>query len=95
MPRSSTQRSVKRSTRVDFETILPPLTGHSPYDLRAIVGHRGLQSITSTESGHYVAFVRAQDSCWYECDDSSAPHLCTIERVRNAQAYMLFYERQD
>ena len=88
------QRPVKRTTRVDFETILPPLTGPSPFDLRAVVEHQGLHSITSAESGHYVAYVRAQDARWYLCSDASAPRECRVQEVRSAQAYMLFYERR-
>ena len=57
--------------------------------------HRGLQDPTSTIAGHYVAFVRAQDSRWYECDDARSPRPRTVEEVRRAQAYMLFYERRD
>ena len=64
------RRAVKRGAHVDFETILPPIAGTAPYDVRAVVEHRGLHDLTSTKSGHYVAFVRAQDSCWYECDDA-------------------------
>ena len=90
------RRPVKRGAHVDFETILPPIAGASPYDLRAVVEHRGLQwDPTSTNAGHYVAFVRAQDSRWYECDDARSPRLRTVEEVRRAQAYMLFYERRD
>ena len=86
---------MKRGTRADFEISLPPIAGTSPYDLRAVVEHRGLQDPTSTNAGHYVAFVRAQDSRWYECDDARSPHPRTVEEVRRAQAYMLFYERRD
>ena len=90
------QRSaVKRNTRVDFETILPPLNGQRPYDLRAVVEHRGLHSITATDSGHYVAFVRGQDAQWYECNDAQDPRRCSVNEVRSAQAYLLFYERQE
>ena len=52
------RRPVKRNARVDFETILPPLdTGLKPYDLRAVVEHRGLHDIRSANAGHYVAYV--------------------------------------
>jgi len=89
------QRPVKLGTHVDFDTSLPPIAGTSPYDLRAVVEHRGLEDLTSTNSGHYVAFVRAQDSRWYECNDARPPRARSVEEVRRAQAYMLFYERRD
>ena len=89
------QRTVKLNHRVDFECILPPLHGQKPYDLRAVVEHRGAHDIRSTEAGHYVAYVRGQNAFWYECDDARAPRRCDIEDVRRAQAYLLFYERRE
>ena len=87
--------AVKRSTRVNFETMLPPLNGQRPYDLRAVVEHRGLNSITDTDSGHYVAFVRGQDAQWYVCNDAHEPRRCSVTEVLKAQAYLLFYERRE
>ena len=87
------RRAVKLETRIDFETVLPPITGSTHYDLRAVVQHRG-QHPTSPNSGHYTAYVRAADAQWYLCDDAKSPQRCSVDDVRSAQAYMLFYERQ-
>ena len=83
----------KLLTRVDFEVVLPPITGGGHYDLRAVVQHRGSHP-TSPNSGHYTAFVRANDALWYHCDDTAPPRHCELAEVRRAEAYMLFYERR-
>ena len=87
------RRPVKLQTQIDFETVLPPITGTAHYDLRAVVQHRG-QHPTSVNSGHYTAYVRARDAQWYHCDDWVPPRRCHVDEVRRAQAYMLFYERR-
>ena len=87
------RRPVKLQTHIDFETVLPPITGTAHYDLRAVVQHRG-QHPTSANSGHYTAYVRASDAQWYHCDDWVQPRRCPVDEVRRAQAYMLFYERR-
>ena len=42
--------------------------------------------------GHYVAFVKAGDGKWYECDDSSVSEV-DEEEALSQTAYMLFYRR--
>ena len=90
-PRQNCPR--KLQTQVDFETVLPPITGTAHYDLRAVVQHRGAHP-TSANSGHYTAYVRASDAQWYHCDDWVPPRRCDVDELRRAQAYMLFYEQR-
>ena len=42
--------------------------------------------------GHYVAFVKAGDGKWYECDDSNVTEV-DEEEALSQTAYMLFYRR--
>jgi hypothetical protein len=87
---SERRRQVKLPTRVEFETIFPPVIGDTPYDLRAVVVHIGERP----RSGHYISYVRAQDGAWYRCDDARQPERCSFDVVQRAEAYMLFYERR-
>ena len=61
------QCAKKLTTRVDFEVVFPPMLGNAPLDLRAVIVHEGARPNT----GHYVAYVRAQDGLWHLCDDES------------------------
>ena len=78
----------KIPTRVCYETLLP-LGLDAIYDLRSVIVHHA-----ATVGGHYTSFVRAQNNCWYHCDDARTPELSTTERALAAQAYMLLYERR-
>ena len=83
-----TNRLRKIQKKVNFETALPVSEG-PPYSLRGVMVHTG-----SFSSGHYTAYVRAQNNRWYYCDDAEQPQEVTrVEDVLKAQAYMLFYER--
>ena len=58
--------------------------------LRAVIVHQG-----GAGQGHYTAFVRTQEqSLWMDCDDSSAPAICTTETVLASCAYLRLYERE-
>ena len=84
------------SYKVNFNAGFPPIQGAGQYDLRAVLQHRGDDHPTSTNSGHYTAYVRASDADWYHCDDAKPPRRCEngIADVLQAQAYMLFYEQR-
>lgn len=58
------------------------------YRLFSVVEHLG-----SASSGHYVCYVRKQQK-WWLCDDSYVKEE-TLKRVKNANAYLLFYEKKD
>ena len=90
------RRPVKLHTTVNFNAGFPPIQGAGQYDLRAVLQHRGDDHPTSTNSGHYTAYVRASDADWYHCDDAKPPRRCEngIADVLQAQAYMLFYEQR-
>ena len=91
------RRPVKLHTKVNFNAGFPPIQGAGQYDLRAVVQHRGEHlTSSSTNSGHYTAYVRASDAEWYHCDDAKPPRRCEngIVDVLQAQAYMLFYEQR-
>ncbi|KAI8475527.1 MAG: hypothetical protein J3K34DRAFT_517344 [Monoraphidium minutum] len=60
------------------------------YSLYAVIVH--LDHMNSTTYGHYVAYVRAGDGRWYLCDDDSVVPV-SLGKVLSANAYMLFYER--
>lgn len=57
------------------------------YELFGVLSHKG-----SMRGGHYVAYVRCQDS-WFKCDDA---YITRVDQrtVSQAQAYMLFYAQQ-
>lgn len=58
------------------------------YKLFSVVEHLG-----SASSGHYVCYVRRQHK-WWLCDDSYVIEE-QFERVKKANAYLLFYEKKD
>ncbi|TFJ84928.1 hypothetical protein NSK_003958 [Nannochloropsis salina CCMP1776] len=73
-----------------------------PYDLFAVVEHMG----ASLQQGHYKAFVQegtegekeggregGRAPAWYVCNDTWVQAV-TMEKVLNAQAYLLFYIRR-
>ena len=59
-----------------------------PYLLYGIIVHISPFSA----GGHYVAYVKAGDDNWYECDDSSVTEVDEDE-VLSQTAYMFFYRR--
>ena len=79
----------KIPTKVGFETILPVAPGVLPYHLRAVVVHHG-----GAGAGHYTSFVRAANNSWYHCDDWTQPYQVQVERVLDAEAYILMYDQQ-
>ena len=58
------------------------------YRLVGVIVHHG----SSIHSGHYIAYVQAANSMWYEMDDSSVTQVSS-NRVLQQQAYILFYVR--
>jgi hypothetical protein len=59
------------------------------YDLTGVVVHHG----STTHSGHYIAYVKAPNGSWYEMNDSCVSQV-PINRVLQAQAYLLFYSQK-
>lgn len=59
------------------------------YDLTGVVVHHG----TTTQSGHYIAYVKASNGIWYEMNDSHVSQV-SISRVLQSQAYLLFYSQK-
>ena len=45
-------------------------SGATEYGLYGSIVHEGLRA--STDSGHYVAYVRTADGAWWECNDNQA-----------------------
>ena len=74
------QRPEKLQTRVNFDVELPPIGDAAPYDLRAVIEHRGRHP-RSSDSGHYTAYVRDHDWKWYHCNDSFQPRPCDLQEV--------------
>jgi hypothetical protein len=58
------------------------------YILHGIVVHLG----STRNSGHYIAFVKAPNGCWYEMDDSSV-HQVSLSKVLSQHVYLLFYSK--
>ncbi|GIL85867.1 hypothetical protein Vretimale_8927 [Volvox reticuliferus] len=63
---------------------------HSLYTLTGVLVHQG----TSLHSGHYYALVRDSYGDW-SCMNDSHVYGTSLEQVRQEQAYLLFYTRQD
>ncbi|XP_026640364.1 ubiquitin carboxyl-terminal hydrolase 44 isoform X2 [Microtus ochrogaster] len=60
------------------------------YTLSAVVIHHGKGS----GSGHYTAYCyNSEGGFWVHCNDSKLS-MCTMDEVRKAQAYILFYTQQ-
>jgi uncharacterized UBP type Zn finger protein len=79
-------QAVKISDHARFES--EQEIGGRSCTLRAIVVHRGGDS---TESGHYTAWVRIDDS-WHHFDDENVSGPFPFARVQEESAYLLFYE---
>jgi hypothetical protein len=64
-----------RSRKADIKTpcvACPGALDSGPveYELYGSIVHEGLRA--STDSGHYVAYVRTADGAWWECNDNQA-----------------------
>ncbi|XP_006757706.1 PREDICTED: ubiquitin carboxyl-terminal hydrolase 44 [Myotis davidii] len=60
------------------------------YDLSAVVMHHG----KGFGSGHYTAYCyNSEGGFWVHCNDSKLS-MCTMDEVRKAQAYILFYTQR-
>ncbi|KAI6646487.1 Ubiquitin carboxyl-terminal hydrolase 30-like isoform X3 [Oopsacas minuta] len=71
------------------QTISSATPSRATYNLKSVVEHLGEDSST----GHYVSYCRLRDpKSWVFCSDETVRHV-TPDRVKKAQAYMLFYER--
>ena len=81
----------KSCTQINFESLLLIQGERAPYHLRGLVVHRG-----DAGGGHYTAYVRGLDTCWYFCDDYVPPRRVPPTDVFRddvyCNAYMLFYE---
>jgi ubiquitin C-terminal hydrolase len=64
-----------------------PSGRHVPLRLYALVEHEG-----SPVGGHYVAYVRLAEGCWYRMSDSDVSRIDEA-KVLEKQAFLLFYER--
>ena len=61
----------------------------SLYELYAVLVHQG----NSCGSGHYYAFVKASNGCWYLMNDSCVSQV-SIDTVLKQHAYILFYSKK-
>ncbi len=59
------------------------------YELYAVLVHQG----ASCGSGHYYAFVKASNGCWYLMNDSCVSQV-SIDTVLKQHAYILFYSKK-
>lgn len=59
------------------------------YELFAVLVHDG----HCCNSGHYRAFVKASNSCWYSMDDSIVSQV-SLKTVLSERAYILFYTKK-
>ncbi|XP_006154931.1 ubiquitin carboxyl-terminal hydrolase 44 [Tupaia chinensis] len=60
------------------------------YDLSAVVMHHG----KGFGSGHYTAYCyNSEGGFWVHCNDSKLS-MCTVDEVRKAHAYILFYTQR-
>ncbi|KAK4794271.1 hypothetical protein SAY86_012265 [Trapa natans] len=62
------------------------IRGQGLYRLRGVVEHLG-----TMRGGHYVAYVRDNESAWYGVSDEDV-HQVSLDDVLRCKAYMLFYE---
>jgi ubiquitin carboxyl-terminal hydrolase 4/11/15 len=80
---------VKNNLKVDFPEVLAlgdVFEGlDMNYRLLGFVSHAG-----TMQAGHYISVARVGDGYFMFNDDTVTPVL--IDRARNLQAYMLFYE---
>ncbi|PWA59843.1 Peptidase C19, ubiquitin carboxyl-terminal hydrolase 2 [Artemisia annua] len=60
------------------------------YELYAVIVH---MAFTST-CGHYYSYIRSAPQTWYKFDDSQVIKV-SEEQVLSAEAYILFYTKQD
>lgn len=81
-------RKVRFPLRLNFNPYLSK-QAKITYKLQSIVVHMG-----SVYSGHYIAYVRAPNDAWYEMNDDCVK-IVSLERVLNAEAYLLFYTIDD
>lgn len=62
------------------------------YTLCSVVVH--LDQLNSTSSGHYVSYIRADDGCWYLCNDSNVTKVASARAMDNhTNMYMVLYSR--
>ncbi|CAM8909603.1 unnamed protein product [Rhodiola kirilowii] len=89
----------KISKHVEYPLSLnlhPYIVSHSEdnagliYDLYAVVVHSGY----SSNSGHYVGYVRSSPSTWHEFDDSVVTRVGE-SYVLSQEAYILFYAKHE
>jgi len=78
-------------TKFDFEESLLLPGQAKPYRLCAIVVHGGGPT---TDTGHYIAYVRAANGHWLCCDDAQRPRVVLFSEVKAEEAYYMMYERE-
>ena len=87
--------TAKVDTKVQFKERLrleckrSTIAQQQNYRLRGIIEHKG----TSTENGHYVAYVREGNE-WTQWDDEDGTPL-NWETVAEKEAYLLLWEREE
>ncbi|XP_051488425.1 ubiquitin carboxyl-terminal hydrolase 42-like, partial [Apus apus] len=80
-------KAVKYPEYLDLRTYISQSSGEPVwYRLYAVLVHRGF----SSDSGHYICYIKAGDGHWYKMNDDSV-QLSDIETVLSQQAYLLFY----
>ena len=91
-------RKVKLPARVNMAPFCAPLPGDTRarqgardiwYELSSVVVHGG-----SLSGGHYTAYVR-HDGQWFFVSDSTVKEASFERDVCRAEAYMLFYDREE
>ncbi|KFU93838.1 Ubiquitin carboxyl-terminal hydrolase 42, partial [Chaetura pelagica] len=82
-------KAVKYPEYLDLRTYMSQSSGEPVwYRLYAVLVHKGF----SSDSGHYICYIKAGDGHWYIMNDDSV-QLSDIETVLSQQAYLLFYIR--
>ncbi len=75
------------SQYIEHEYQKDPLNSNSQYELISVAVHLG-----TLNAGHYVAYCKKEDGCWYLMDDERVGKVSKAE-VLQQEAYMLFYKR--
>ena len=82
--------SVSFKENLDISRYIDPECGHSKecmYSLYGIGNHSG-----SINFGHYYAYIKLNDNCWYEFNDSYVSQMGRIS-TSSCTAYTLFYKK--
>lgn len=100
---TSQVRNRKISTKVRYPEVLdmtpfmtkgeegemPPMPIDNTYILFAVINHLG----ESLEGGHYLSYIRYDDTVWFRCNDLIISE-ADIEQVLASEGYLLFYHKE-